>query len=353
MQQSNAPSKIKLPFANSGTKNTIPVPSQIGITPGLASYTDGFPPLTFTPVASGGVPPYGADFNGVLNAITAINRWNNAGAGYAYDSAFATDSNVGGYPKGARILRADGNGYWLNQTDNNTTDPDAGGAGWVPDYVYGAASIVMTSSNYTLSVVEAARPVIQITGTLTTNLNLIFPTYVKNWTVLNQTTGAFTITAKTAAGSGVIVTQGISTPIVGDGTNIYNTSSASLSISTTGQAQGLTDNTSVLSPLRLAEAFKGANQVLASSGRQLLPGGLLRQWGVVTGVTTNATISVTFPVAFPTQYVTFGMFDITGSSDGGAQQNNPRLTGAKSNTGFTAVYSRSNTGDFLWWAEGY
>lgn len=39
--------------------------------------------------------------------------------------AFATDSNVGGYPKGARIMRSDGLGYWFNTVENNTTDPVA------------------------------------------------------------------------------------------------------------------------------------------------------------------------------------------------------------------------------------
>src|SRR5574340_119594 len=98
MLASNIPSKIQLPFASSGTKNTIPVPSQIGITPGAASYTDGFPPLTFTALTAGGIPPDGADVNGVLNAITAIKQWQSAGGHFKYDSAFSTA--IGGYPAG-------------------------------------------------------------------------------------------------------------------------------------------------------------------------------------------------------------------------------------------------------------
>lgn len=132
MLLSNSPSKIPLPFANSGTKNNIPTASQIGITPGAASLTDGFPPLTMAPLAAGGVPPYGADFNGVLNRITAIQQWQNAGGGFAYDATFS--SAIGGYPLGALVLRADGTGYWFNQADGNTTSPETGGAGWVPLY---------------------------------------------------------------------------------------------------------------------------------------------------------------------------------------------------------------------------
>lgn len=128
MQASNAPSKIVLPWANSGTKNTIPVPSQISVTPGAASFTDGFPPLTFTAPSAGGVPPFGADFNGIFNAITAILRWQSGGGMFQYDATWSSDNS--GYPKGAILLKANESGFWVNTTDNNTTDPDTGGAGW-------------------------------------------------------------------------------------------------------------------------------------------------------------------------------------------------------------------------------
>jgi hypothetical protein len=120
---------MPVPFADAGTKNTIPVASQTGITPGAASFTTGFPPLTFTPVAAGGIPPFGADFNGIYNAITQAVRWANAGGQYVYDSQFATA--VGGYPKGALIQRSTLDGFWLNTTEGNSTNPDTGGGGWV------------------------------------------------------------------------------------------------------------------------------------------------------------------------------------------------------------------------------
>ena len=206
MQLSNSPVKLVLPFASSGNKNSIPVNSQIGITPGAASLADGFPPLTMTPVAAGGVPPSGLDMNGILYELSAIVRWANAGGGYAYDSEFATSDNVGGYPKGARIMRSDGLGYWFNTVDNNETDPDSEAAsGWVPDFTSGAASIAMASANVTLTPLQYGKPVIVITGTLTTNLNLIFPTIVNEWTVINNTTGPYAITCKTNSGTGVIV----------------------------------------------------------------------------------------------------------------------------------------------------
>ena len=241
MQLTNTPGKLVLPFANAGAKNTIPAASQIGITAGAASLTDGFPPLTRTPIAAGGVPPSGLDMNGILFQLSAILRWANAGGGYAYDSTFANDSNVNGYPKGARIMRSDGLGYWFNTVENNTTDPEAAGAaaaGWVPDFTNGVTSVAMASANVTLTPLQYGKPIIVITGTLTANLNLIFPTIVNEWTVINKTTGPYTITCKTAAGTGLVVNT--ATLIVGDGTNIQSavTDAAALFGETVATATG-------------------------------------------------------------------------------------------------------------------
>src|SRR5690242_4772276 len=101
MKLADAPSKIVLPFAEDGDRNTIPVPSQIIITPGAASFTDGFPPLTMEPKSSGGIPPFGLDMNGILFDLSALNRWANAGGGFVFDGTFAADTNVVGYPAGA------------------------------------------------------------------------------------------------------------------------------------------------------------------------------------------------------------------------------------------------------------
>jgi hypothetical protein len=153
MQASQTPTLVPLAFAANGTKNAIPESSQIGITPGAASLNDGFPPLTFTPIAAGGVPPAGADFNGVLNLITQTIRWKHAGGQFGYNSTFASDANVGGYPRGALLLRADQSGMWLNQTDSNTTNPDTGGAGWSAAFVSGT---VGQSRNLSMNVATAA-----------------------------------------------------------------------------------------------------------------------------------------------------------------------------------------------------
>lgn len=228
MNLSNAPAKLFLPFANIGTRNSIPVASIVGTTPNGASLQDGFPPLTMTPKAGGGLPPRGADMNGILHALSSIDRWTAAGGGYTYDAAFATDSNVNGYPKGARILRSDGMGYWINTVDGNTVDPEttvtgsgsAAAAGWRPDVQVGQTTLTMSTSNVTLTPAQYGKAVIILSGSISSNLQLILPAINATWTIVNNCTGGYTVTAKTAAGTGVAILTGYTQTVYGDGTNV-------------------------------------------------------------------------------------------------------------------------------------
>ena len=221
MQSSNQPGKISVPFAESGQKQPIPVASQVGIEDGRASYTTGFPELTRTPLAAGGVPPFGTDMNGILFALSAIQQWQSAGGGFVFDSTFA--AAIGGYPKGSILVRSDGSGLWKSTTESNVNDPDAGGAGWQP-VDSGITSIAVASSNVTLTPQQAANPIILITGVMTANINVIFPTYPAKWTIINRATGAFSVTVKTAAGAGIAIRNGATTDVSGDGVNIVSPS---------------------------------------------------------------------------------------------------------------------------------
>lgn len=131
MLASQVPVKFPIPFAGAaggGYITPTPTLSQIGVTPGRASLTDGFVPLNMTPIPGGGVPPFGQDMNGILNMTTAAIQWLQAGGLPFYDSTFSTA--IGGYPNGAMLRRADGAGFWISTADNNITNPDTGGAGW-------------------------------------------------------------------------------------------------------------------------------------------------------------------------------------------------------------------------------
>ena len=133
MKIANIPAKFPIPFAESAGGSyirSIPVSSQIGITNGAASLADGFVPLNFLPVGSGGVPPFGQDMNGILNQITLWSQWQGAGGLPIYDSSFST--SIGGYPQGSILSSGTTAGVvWLSTTDDNTSNPDAGGANWL------------------------------------------------------------------------------------------------------------------------------------------------------------------------------------------------------------------------------
>lgn len=222
MQTSSQPKLLPIPFADTGSKQNIPNDSQIGITAGRASYTDGFPPLTRTPLAAGGVPPFGTDFNGVLNDITAALRWSQSGAGYPFNTDFNTAVN--GYPKGARIPTSTLDGYWLNTVDGNTNNPEVSGSattGWVPSGFYGTTAITgLSGSSVTLTTLQAGRDRITLAGTLTANINMVMPAWIKRWEVVNNCVGAFSVTVKTPNGSGVAVPAQNSAFLQGDGANI-------------------------------------------------------------------------------------------------------------------------------------
>jgi hypothetical protein len=148
VQVSNIPAKFAIPFANSagvGYTRVIPAASQIGFTPGAASLTDGFPPLNFIPVGSGGIPPFGQDANGLLNQSTGWDRWFSAGGPVQWDSTFS--ATWGGYPAGSVVQSTVTVGlFWFCTVDNNTSNPDTGGAGWIGYSPLGSSTREITAS---------------------------------------------------------------------------------------------------------------------------------------------------------------------------------------------------------------
>lgn len=216
------PTKIIDAFGHNAGPDFINAIPETAATPGAASFDQGFPPLTMTAPAAGGIPPFGQDMNGILNQVTSLLAFMNGGQVFPFDGTFATA--IGGYVAGAIVARADGTGFWLNLTNGNTNDPDATGTGWAAVNNYGYGSVSVAASNVTLSPTVAARPVLVISGTLTANVAVIVPATLQSWLVVNNTTGAFSLTVRTAAGSGVIVPAGgfgAPTGVYGDGTNVY------------------------------------------------------------------------------------------------------------------------------------
>ena len=125
------PTNFSTPFASGGAKNTIPT-APTGS--GKASFTEGFPPVTMLPLTSGGIPPEGKDFNGILYDVTTHTVWVNSGGQYQFDSALS--AAIGGYPAGMVLQSNDGLSSYVSAVNNNTTDfnstPSSIGTLWLP-----------------------------------------------------------------------------------------------------------------------------------------------------------------------------------------------------------------------------
>lgn len=105
------------------------------------------------------------------------------------------------------------------------------GYGQAPVFAFDYTSIdVAGSGNYVLSGSELNRIAYQFTGTLTGNRNIIVPNTVQQYWVTNDTTGSYTFTVKTAAGTGVSIATGSRTILYCDGTNVVAADTGGLAL---------------------------------------------------------------------------------------------------------------------------
>src|SRR5579862_2814123 len=94
-------------------------------------------------------------------------------------------------------------------------------AGLASVSVAGSADVTLDVALDESPIAVAFRPLIALSGTLTGSIHLIMPTWAgKWWYVFNGSAGAFSVTVKTAAGTGMVVAQGTGALLYCDGTNI-------------------------------------------------------------------------------------------------------------------------------------
>lgn len=89
---------------------------------------------------------------------------------------------------------------------------------------------VAGSSDVTETSTQAQNIIQQFTGTLTGNINVIVPNTVQLYYIFNNTSGAHTLTVKTAAGTGFLVPQGTHVILYCDGTNVINAFSSNVAV---------------------------------------------------------------------------------------------------------------------------
>jgi hypothetical protein len=148
-----------------------------------------------------------------------------------------------------------------------TVGLSTGTAGSSFDYT---AINVAGTGNYTLSGSELNRIAYNFTGVLTGNRSIIVPVTVQQYWVTNSTTGAFTLTVKTSAGTGIAVAQGDAQILYCDGTNVV---------------KGQTTTGGITVPVAIADGGTGAT---TASGARINLGGTSVGIGVFTAATTSA-----------------------------------------------------------------
>ena len=125
---SKNPVLIPQAFAANGSKNNIQNTRQPGQDPEGATWSDGFPNVTMQPVESGGLPPKGMDFNGILNALSATIVHMQKGNLFYFDKAYC--DAFGGYQKGAVLLADDCTKVFISVADKNTNNPNQNPQYW-------------------------------------------------------------------------------------------------------------------------------------------------------------------------------------------------------------------------------
>lgn len=97
---------------------------------------------------------------------------------------------------------------------------------WIP-----MSTLTVTTADVTVSDNRSTAYI--LLGVLTGNRNVIFPADVKEYMIINNCTGAFFITVKTASGIGVVVNPGESVQVYCDSVNMNRSADKAASLSET------------------------------------------------------------------------------------------------------------------------
>jgi hypothetical protein len=156
-------------------------------------------------------------------------------------------------------------------------------------FAYTQLAKTVVTGSYTLTAVEYANVVQEYFGALTGNVIIVLPSTVQIYYLNNLTTGAFSLTFKTSAVGAATVTvpQGQTLTVVCDGTNVYNSSSASggsITSLTVGTGSAATPsinftgntNTGIYQPAtnQFALSLNGSNALTLTTSGLFVPAGI-------------------------------------------------------------------------------
>jgi len=201
------------------------------------------------------------------------------------------------------------------------------------------ANLTLTNTDYVSN--QARNAVINLTGAMTANRNMVVPTANKVYLVKNSTTGGFIVTVKTSAGTGVEVAPGTARWVYCDGTNVVDgLPGLSYGYATTATAAGTTTLTvgsaakqfftgsttqtvtlPVASTMTLGQSFEivnnstGSVTVNSSGGNavQVLTAGTTAR---ITNILTSGTSAASWSSTLYSPLTLTSTLTITGSSAG-------------------------------------
>ena len=96
------------------------------------------------------------------------------------------------------------------------------GLGRNTQFAFTQLSKAVTTGSYTLTASEASNVIQKYTGTLTGNVTIVVPSTVQVYYIVNETSGAYTVTITTGSGGTAILTAGSQATLVCDSVNLYN-----------------------------------------------------------------------------------------------------------------------------------
>jgi len=120
-------------------------------------------------------------------------------------------------------------GTWGQITNTNLLIVEQAIAGFEAVALNATTGATLTVSNGAVS--NGKNAVLKLTGTITTNVNVVVPVVEKVYIVDNATSGAYSVTVKTTSGSGVVwaAADKGTKMVYGDGTDIVDTAFTELS----------------------------------------------------------------------------------------------------------------------------
>lgn len=162
---------------------------------------------------------------GTLNGDTRWQLTTNAPIVLATTALVFTNITAGFAPVASPTFTGDPTAPTPTSGDNDTSIATTA---FVFNAIDGLATVSVAGAvDVTLTAAQAGTGIIKLTGVISANINVIFPTVTGQWIVENATSGDFNITAKLAAGDGVVLPQGFAVVIYSDTNDIEFASSAS------------------------------------------------------------------------------------------------------------------------------